>query len=177
MTQKKNRSKGKLLLAMETQISPKDFHRFLYLATFRRTQWLMQVLLAMSAIGACIVAYQDQTFYPLVFLMMFVFYCVLCFGGVALTVEWRNRKQAPKSTLHLQYLFYKEQLELQVPGEEPTVWQYDNLYRVLESRRYLVFYGTVTEAFVLRKEDIPGDERRELLEMLQEKLHRRYRKA
>lgn len=170
------------VLQVTTQMERKDYRRFLYLATFCRNHLVIPLLFIVAAIGALAVAYQEGGVKWSGFITAFGVYCVLCFGAVALLVEFRNRQHAKGNTLGFGqkqvYEFYEDRLVTYTPEDpERAALLYGQMYRVLESRRYLIFYCMANLAFLLRREDLSDAEWEQLTALLRQAMGKRYRRV
>ncbi len=170
------------VLTVTTQMERKDYRRFLYLATFCRNRIIIPLLFIVSAIGALAVSYSEGGVHWSGFIGAFGIYCVLCFGAVALMVEFRNRQHAKAEGGSFGqkqvYEFYGDRLVTYADSTpERAALRYEQMYRVLESRRYLVFYCMANLAFLLRREDVTGEEWQQLTQLLQQAMGKRYRRV
>lgn len=164
-----------------TQMERKDYRRFLYLATFCRNNMVIPLLFVVAAIGALAVSYQEGGVKWGGFIASFGIYCVLCFGAVALLVEFRNRQQAKGGAMGFGqrqiYEFYEDRLVTYTPEDkERAALRYEQMYRVMESRRYLIFYCMANLAFLLRREDLSEAEWERLTALLRQAMGKRYRR-
>lgn len=150
--------------SMTTQMSPKDYRRFLYIATFLRSPAPLIILGLMSLLGAISVSLILAVGSLWVMGLIWVFMAILAGLAVCLKVERRNKARLKtdktgtfesKSTL----IFEPDKIIFDSPATvSHGELYYHQFFQLLETKDYYIFYLTQTQATLVCKRDIPEED-------------------
>lgn len=166
-------------IIINTTMTREDYRKFLYIATFRRNKLVIPWIGLIALIGSLIVSYENGV---LDFTRLIISWIVLFAAAIAVVVFKVERKNAQRiktdktgsfdsiNTLK----FYEDRIvfeneELKSTGE----LKYSQFHALLESKDYFIFYLTVNQASLIRKEDV--DDLNGFREFLSEKFANNYR--
>ncbi|KAJ53014.1 amino acid permease [Clostridium tetanomorphum] len=166
----------KMLFTVKTTMEKEDYRKFLYVATFKKTPIIIPMILFMAAIGSAVIAFDKGSFNIVTFLVTWVIMTAFIFGIICFKVEDRNKKRIRTDKVgafgtYQTVIFYENCIVTfneKIEGKSKI--RYDQLYRVLESKDYLIFYYNENMASLIRKKDIEEDDRTKIIELLQRKL-------
>lgn len=149
----------------ETTMEKEDYKKFLYTATFKRNKFVIPLIALIAMLGSLIVAFDNGIFNLTVFFICLIFMFILAIGVVCFKVERRNNQRiktdktgtfASKSILS----FFEDKLIFETPALNSTgTLAYNQIYKLMESKEYFIFYITYNQATLLRKKDMNDIER------------------
>ena len=148
------------IFKFETTMEKEDYKKFLYTATFKRNKFVIPIIALIAMLGALFVAFSDGTFNLTVFFICWIFMFVSAIGVICFKVERRNKQRiktdktgtfGSRSILS----FFEDKLIFETPTLNSTgTLTYNQVYKLMESKDYFIFYITYNQATLLRKKDI-----------------------
>lgn len=172
----------KALFAIETKMEPKDYRKFLYIATFFRKKMILPMIFLFSGAMAYLLSISEKGFSISAFI---VFWIVLLAVGVASTsfqIERKNKlriKTDQSGTFGAlnRLVFFDNEIEVSSEAlKSSSVIQYNQIYQVLESKEYFIVYFNANQAAIIRKIDIKREIEPKLRDILVKKIKRTYSK-
>ncbi len=165
---------------IETRMEIEDYRKFLYTATFCRNKLMIPFVILIAFAGSLIVNWSDGHFQLIPIVITWIFMTVSAIGAILFKVERKNKQRIKSdktgtfgsiNTLK----FYDDKVimeikELHSSGE----LRYDQIYRLMESREYFIFYLTMNQASLIRKKDV--DNIGSFRNFLMLKFQKRYKK-
>ena len=83
----------KKLFIVKTYIDKKDYHKFLYIATFFRRKFMIPILLVVSAIMGYFVAINKEVFSWREFFIYWILLLLITLFAIVVKIETRNREK------------------------------------------------------------------------------------
>ena len=173
-----NKSK---LFTVETTMNKKDYHKFLYIATFLRSKIIIPFMIAISGIMSFLLTYNESPFNITKFISFWIFLLAIAIFVVIFKVERRNKQRiktdktgffGSKETLD----FYEDYIKIKSTAiEGETKIKYSQFYQVLESKGYFITYFNVNQAYLIRKEDLDVDTIEKLRLLYQKVMGKNYK--
>ena len=171
------------LYSIETIMEKEDYKNFLFTTMFKRNTGTLKYLAFMSVVGAVLLAVAKFGWNPKAFVGSFVF-CFLALYVLAwIRMEYRYRKHIAQSNSAIfgsvtTINFYEDMLTMasDLTYRTSSDLAYRDFFRVLEMKKYFVFYYTKAEATILRKQDLNNIGVNEFREFIKEKFEDRYQK-
>ena len=174
---------NKVLFKVKSKLEQKDYRKFLYLTTFRKSPFSTPLIGIISLIATGAVTYANRPFTITKFLIFLVVMTIIAFGVVCLKVEYMNSlaKKNDGNGLfkeHHDLVFSENNIMVSNKGskEKPKI-QYSRLFRVLKTEKYLVIYYNTLVSSLIRKEDLDEETWTGLNELLQNKVGKRFKKC
>lgn len=137
-----------------------DYRRFLYIATFRRNKLMIPYVLTVAFIGSFFINRINNTLNPVVFIITWILLTGLVIYAVYFMAVRKNDKRIKTNKTgtfdSINILkFYEDSLIMENESLHSTgEIRYDQIYKLMESKEYFIFYITIKQAFLLRKKDI-----------------------
>lgn len=174
-----NRQEPKFII--ETTMTKEDYKKFLYVATFRRNKLVIPLLILVSLMGSLAIGFDVDGFSWGRFIISVLFLTPMAFGIIIFQVERKNAKRVKTdqtgsfdsiNTL----TFYDDKLVMKNEVFKSTgEIKYAQFYGVLESKDFFIFYLTVNQASLIRKEDVDSPE--EFKKFMEEKFQEKFKKV
>ncbi|MBO8159526.1 YcxB family protein [Thermosyntropha sp.] len=170
------------LFTVITCMEERDFHKFLYIATFRRSKIIIPFIFFISALMAFLLVYGEKQFGMVKF---FIYWIILVFIAILVVffkVEIKNRQRIKtdktgvfnsQETLDFYEDFFVRESSA-FEGEFKI--KYDQLYQVLESKDYFINYFNVNQAFLIRKKDMGTETVERLRSLYRRKMGDKYKR-
>lgn len=146
--------------AINTVMTGEDYRKFLYIATFKRNKLMLPLLGLIALAGSMIVSMSNGHIDLPSLIISWIFLYALAIGAVIIKVErkYARRIKTDKTGTFdsVSVLkFYEDKIimeneQLKSTGE----LKYDQIFMLMESKDYFIFYITVNQASLLRKKDI-----------------------
>lgn len=165
--------------AVQTKMEKEDYRKFLYLATFFREKFTLPMVFGFAALGAAGIQLSEGAFAPLRFILLTVFLFAAAIGVLCLRVERQNKRRVASDKTGtfggvVTLRFGDEEIEVENAALHSTGKpRYDEIYELLETADYFIFYFTATQASLLRKKDVEDPEA--LKAFLKEKFAKKYK--
>lgn len=171
----------KALFTITTFMDKKDYHKFLYFATFRKTPLIMVSLILLSGLGSLLLSFILGIFHPAVLVAIWIFMFLSCIIALSVKIEHIVKKQANENPEQLfEYpsilTFYENELTASNRNAEgSTRLGYKDFLAITETKDYIIFYFTDTTANLLRKQDVDKEDLTQIRNLLKEKAGKKYR--
>lgn len=147
-------------IIINTSMSKEDYRKFLYIATFRRNKFVLPIIILIVLIGSMIINFNNGSFNLPRLIIGWALLFVLVIVIILFKIERRNKQRIKTdktgafdsiNTLK----FYDDRIvmenrSLKSIGE----LKYSQFFSVMESKDYFIFYFTVNQASLIRKEDV-----------------------
>lgn len=170
------------LFTVETCMKKEDYHKFLYIATFKRSKIIIPFILGLAAIMAALLAYNENQFSITKFFILWIVLVIVAAATVIFKVERKNKQRIKtdktgifdsKETLYFceDYLIIKSAV---FEGESKI--KYSQLYQVLESKDYFITYFNMNQASLIRKNDMDKETTDRLRMLYQNKMGNKFKK-
>lgn len=172
----------KKLFTIKTSIDKKDYHRFLYIATFLRKKFTIPVIIIISALMAGFVSYNNGAFEIKSFLIYWLILLAITIFAIIVKIEFRNieRVKADKAGVlkAIETLdFFDDAVVIKSTAfKGKSKVKYYKFYEVIETKDYFLIYFNRRQASIIRKIDLEGPLMDELRNLLIEKIGHKYRK-
>lgn len=170
------------LFTVETTMNKKDYHKFLYIATFLRSKIIIPFFMTLSGIMSFLLTYKETPFNITKFILFWILLLAIAISVVIFKVERKNNQRiktdrtgffGSKETLD----FYEDYVKIKSTAiEGETKIKYGQFYQVLESKGYFITYFNVNQASLIRKEDMDGDTIEKLRLLYQNVMGKNYKR-
>ena len=147
-------------IIINTTMSREDYRRFLYIAAFRRNKAIIPLLALISLAGSIFVSLEHGHVNVLKLIISWIGLLVLAMAVVVFKLELRYRQHIKTdktgafdsiNTLK----FYDDKIVIENKALKSTgEIKYSQFYALMESKDYDIFYLTINQASLLRKNDI-----------------------
>lgn len=175
--------KDKKLISVKTSIDKKDYHKFLYIATFLRRKLMIPMIILVSVIMAGVVAFNKEVFK---FTDFFIYWAILLgitFFAIVIKVETRNREKIKadkiNGSLKAQETleFYDDFVVIKSTAfKSKSKLKYSKFHDVIETKNYFIIYFNRQQASIIRKADLDNEIIGDLENLFIEKLKGKYRR-
>lgn len=173
----------KKLFAVKTSMDKKDYHKFLYIATFLRRKFMIPVLLVVSAIMGYFVAYNKEVFKWSEFFMYWILLLGITVFAIVVKIETKNREKI-KDNKKSGVFSARETLEFfddcvvvkSTAYKSKSKVKYSQFYEILESKDYFIIYFNRQQASLIRKVDLDLESLEKLKRLFNDKLSHKYRR-
>ena len=165
---------------IQTKMEKEDYKKFLYLATFFRNKLTLPMILLLAFLGSAAIQLTEDAFSLVPFLVVTILMFVVAVAAVCFQVERKNQQRVTTdktgafgsiSTLR----FGEEVIEMENEAMHSSgELRYDQIYQLLETHDYFIFYLTANQASLVRKKDVT--EVAAFRTFLQEKFAGKYKK-
>lgn len=172
----------KKLFTIKTSMEKKDYHKFLYIATFLRKKFTIPVIIIISALMAAFVSYNKGTFELKGFLIYWVLLLAITLFAIIVKIEVQNRERikADKAGVlkSIETLdFFDDAIVVKSTAfKSKSKVKYYKFYEVIETKDYFLIYFNRRQASIIRKVDLEESLVNELRNLLIEKIGPKYRK-
>ena len=173
----------KKLFIVKTYIDKKDYHKFLYIATFFRRKFMIPILLVVSAIMGYFVAINKEVFSWREFFVYWILLLLITLFAIVVKIETRNRekrKEDKKSGIFSAcetLEFFDDFIVIKSTAyESKSKVKYNKFYEILETKDYFIIYFNRQQASIIRKFDLDKENIGKLQNLFSKKLSSRYRK-
>lgn len=151
---------GQIIYTIRTIMEKEDYRKFLYIATFRRNYLVIPMIAVMALAGAVLSAWSyGKVTLLFVFSFWVLLFCV-SIGVICFKVERKNKRRIStdktKTFGSVTILkFFDNYLVMETPATKgKNTLNYDQFYKLIESKDYFIFYFNANMASLLRKKDI-----------------------
>ncbi len=166
-------------IIVNTTMSKEDYKKFLYIATFKRSKFVIPYLILISLIGSIIISFRNGSFSFVQMIISWILLFVLAIAVVLFKIERKNAQRIKTdktgtfdsvNTLK----FYDDRIVMENNALKSTgELKYNQFFAVMESKDYFIFYFTVNQASLIRKKDV--DNLDEFKEFIIEKFGDKYK--
>jgi len=166
-------------IIVNTTMSKEDYKKFLYIATFKRSKFVITYLILISLIGSIIISFRNGSFSFVQMIISWILLFVLAIAVVLFKIERKNAQRIKTdktgtfdsvNTLK----FYDDRIVMENNALKSTgELKYNQFFAVMESKDYFIFYFTVNQASLIRKKDV--DNLDEFKEFIIEKFGDKYK--
>ena len=148
------------LFTVKTTIEQKDYHKFLYIATFFKRKVYPLILFIFTAILSLLVTYNEGCFSPKEFLVFWIILNIFLILVIVIKIEiiFRQRIKTDNTgffnsteilDFYTDFLIVKSKV---FEGEMKI--KYNQIYKIFESKDYFIFYFNINNATLIRKDDL-----------------------
>ena len=148
-------------IIIKTSITEEDYRKFLYIATFKRSKFIIPFMIIISLIGGLAISFNNGQINLFILIISWVSLFALSFIVIIFKVERKNKQRIKTdktgtfdsiNTLS----FFEDKVVMENESIQSTgQLNYDQFYALLESKDYFFFYINVNQASLIRKVDIP----------------------
>lgn len=173
----------KKLFSVKTSIDKKDYHKFLYIATFLRRKLMIPMIIIVSAIMAGVVAFNKEVFQ---FTEFFIYWAILLgitLFAIVVKVETRNREKIKADKIngslkaHETLEFYDDFVVIKSTAfKSKSKLKYYKFHEIIETKNYFIIYFNRQQASIIRKVDLDNETIENLKKLFIEKLKGKYRR-
>lgn len=145
---------------VQTTMEKEDYKKFLYIATFGRNKLVLPMIFGLSLLGGAAIQFGEETFQLLNFLLTTLLLFVAAVGTICFKVERKNKQRIATDktgtfgsicTLR----FGEDAIKMENEAMHSTgEIQYQQIYQLLETRDYFIFYLAMHQASLVRKKDV-----------------------
>lgn len=149
-------------IVINTTMTKEDYRKFLYIATFKRNEFIIPMLGLFVLAGGLIISFHEWGLNLVKLIISWVFLFGLAIGTILFKVERRNARRVKTdktgafdsvNTLK----FFDDRMVMENEALKSTgELRYDQFFTLLESRDYFILYLTANQASLIRKKDIEG---------------------
>lgn len=173
-------SNQNVLYEITTTMEKEDFKKLSYLTIFKNKNKTIALIILMAAVGGILASMIEGSFSPLKFLLVSLILIPTELAAILLSVEYKAFKRMSLVRVGLAVMrqdltFYENYLVAEDSlSKGPKKVKYDSLYQVQETKDYYVVHTSASNASLIRKKDIPYEDRPGFHKFLQAKLGTRY---
>ena len=174
---------NKMLFKVTSKLEAKDFRKFLYLATFKRSPLIIPVIGLIGIIAASTITFVNGPFTVVKFLGLFLAMFLISYIATCLKVEYRSfvvkkDKNHPIVKDNHNISFFENYImPAKNKGKNKTKIEYSKLFKVLKTDEYLVIYYNTSVASFIRKEDLNEETWTGLTELLKNKVGKNFKRV
>lgn len=174
---------NKMLFKVTSKLEAKDFRKFLYLATFKRSPLIIPVIGLIGIIAASTITFVNGPFTVVKFLGLFLAMFLISYIATCLKVEYRSfvvkkDKNHPIFKDNHNISFFENYImPAKNKGKNKTKIEYSKLFKVLKTDEYLVIYYNTSVASIVRKEDLNEETWTGLTELLKNKVGKNFKRV
>lgn len=172
-----------VLLEIETKIEKEDYHKFLYLTTFKLKKSPLLILIFLHAFLAVLIAFSRDTFSFSFLIIMLLVMIIFVLSILIFKLEYLYKKRiktdktgafGSKAILN----FFSNYISIKSEYLQTTSkLNYNQIYKAIEIKEYYVIYFNHKSASIIRKKDIIESDQKILSKILTNKLNRNYKKV
>lgn len=172
----------KKLFTIKTSMDKKDYHKFLYIATFLRKKFTIPVIILITALMAAFVSYNNGAFEVKSFAVYWLILLIITLFAIIVKIEFQNRERvkADKAGIlkAIETLdFFDDAVVVKSTAfKGKSKVKYYKFYEVIETKEYFLVYFNRKQASIIRKKDLEGNLESGLRDLLIEKVGHKYRK-
>lgn len=172
----------KKLFTIKTSMDKKDYHKFLYIATFLRKKFTIPVIILITALMAAFVSYNNRAFEVKSFAVYWLILLIITLFAIIVKIEFQNRERvkADKAGIlkAIETLdFFDDAIIVKSTAfKGKSKVKYYKFYEVIETKDYFLVYFNRKQASIIRKKDLEGNLEGGLRDLLIEKVGYKYRK-
>lgn len=173
----------KKLFIVKTSMDKKDYHKFLYIATFFRRKFMIPVLLVGSAIMGYFVAYNKEAFKWSEFFIYWILLLGITLFAMVVKIETRNREKIKDNKKNGIFSacetleFFDDCVVIKSTAyKSKSKVKYNKFYEIIETKDYFITYFNKRQASIIRKVDLDKEIMEKLQNLFSEKLSHKYRK-
>ncbi|MSU02529.1 YcxB family protein [Tissierella pigra] len=170
------------LFTVKTRMTKEDYHKFLYVATFRRNKVIIPFIIILAALMAALLAFDDREFNIIRFFMLWILLALVSFSTMIFKVERRTKQRIKTDNtgvfdsqdildFHDDFLIVKNTA---IEGQSKI--KYDQFYQVLESKDYFINYFNMNQASLIRKKDMDEEAIKKLRNLYEKQMGNKYKK-
>lgn len=165
---------------INTKLEKKDYKKFLYIATFLRRPYTILLIIIISFFGGIMATWDGGMAAKELVIFYWIFMFIISMVTLMWNVERKNKRKSKEGgevfSRNILY-FYDDKIAI-TDGqlEKPLALTYNQIYEVLESKNYYIFYFSKTMASLIRKEDMAANTK-DFSDFISFKLGNRYRKT
>ncbi|RDU24396.1 YcxB family protein [Anaerosacchariphilus polymeriproducens] len=142
------------IFSVKTTMEKEDYKKFLYIAIFCKNKLLVPVIILLTIIGSLIINYSNLLAIILTWILLFVLSIAsLCFMVVTKNKQRLKSNKAGEFGSFIVWKYYDEKIIMENEVFHATEMRYDQIYQLLESKDYFIFYLTKNQASLVRKRD------------------------
>lgn len=145
---------------IKTKMEKEDYRKFLYIATFCRSKVVIPMIVGIALVGSIALNYSTWGLNIVGVILWTVILFVISMSVICFRVERRNKSRITTDNTgafgsETVLLFYDDRIvienkEMKSMGE----LRYDQIYSLLESKDYFLFYINANQATLIRKKDV-----------------------
>ncbi len=155
---------GSLKFTITTKMEKDDLKKFMYMATFFRKKATIPMLVTVSLLGSLWVNFAWGNITTLGFFIATIIMLIFVVGVICFKIE-RRVKQRIKTdntgTLGSESVlrFYEDHMEMESETfRSHSELRYEQLYELMETNDFYMFYISANQAYMVRKKDVKADE-------------------
>lgn len=170
------------LFTVKTRMTKEDYHKFLYVATFRRNKVIIPFIIILAALMAALLTFGENQFNIIRFFMFWILLAFVSFSIVIFKIERRNKQRIKTDNTGVfdsQDIldFYDDFVIVKNTAiEGQSKIKYDQLYQVLESKDYFINYFNMNQASLIRKKDMDEEAIKKLRNLYEKQMGNKYKK-
>ncbi|WP_353095338.1 YcxB family protein [Tissierella praeacuta] len=170
------------LFTVKTRMTKEDYHKFLYVATFRRNKVIIPFIIILAALMAGLLAFDNRQFNIIGFFIFWILLALVSFGTVIFKVERKNKQRIKTDNtgaFDSQDIldFYDDFLIVKNTAIEGQIKiRYDQFYQILESKDYFINYSNMNQASLIRKKDMDEETLEKLRNLYEKQIGNKYKK-
>lgn len=152
------------LMTINTTMTKEDYRKFLYFVTFKKNRLAIPSWGLLTALLSLLISFEYGYFVPARFVIGWALLFIIALGTIVFRVEKRYKQRlrtdrtgtfGGTNTLK----FYEDKIAMESSGPKAAgELTYEQFYAVLESREFLIFYFTSSQASLIRKKDLADPE-------------------
>lgn len=166
------------IFAVKTSLTKSDYHKFLYITSFFKNPDRILLTFCYSAICAALLSFSNGSGIAVtagLAVVLFLLLMLLRCAGIERKYSVRistDKTGLLDSVTEIEFFDSEMAVRSESPKTVSTI-EYDRIYRLYESRDYLMFYCNAGQASVIRKVDVENVGA--LTAFLREKFGERYK--
>lgn len=171
------------LFTVKTTMKKKDYHKFLYISTFLKSNIMILFLLFLTAFLSGQIAYNENYFDLKNFLIFWIILMMVLILAIIFKIEIKFRQiiktdktgsfDSPEILdFYADFLIVKSKV---FEGEIKV--KYDQIYKVFESNDYFITYFNANKATLIRKKDMKSEVIDSLRSLYKKNLTNKYKKV
>lgn len=170
------------LFTVKTAMEKKDYHKFLYIATFLKSKVMIFFMVSLSAFLALSHAYSGNQFYVKKFFIFWIVLIIIATLVIIFKLEMKFKqkiKTDKTGSFNSQETidFYGDFLIVKstvFEGENKV--KYSQFYKVFESKDYFITYFNINKATLIRKKDVENKTIESLRSLYKKNLRKKYKR-
>jgi len=169
-----------LRLIVKTTMEKEDYKDFLYKTTFFKSNYAIPFILLSSGLMAIFLSQGYQGNSVVYFFGSWIFLIVIVTLNIVYKIERKFKRKIDNDIAGLfgsmeRLEFYDDFIIINSPKFSGVVtFRYDQIYRVIDQKRYFLVYFNATQSIMIRKKDMNLELNGRLRSLYKEKLSDRY---
>lgn len=172
---------NKKLFAIKSSMDNKDYHKFLYIATFIRKKFMIPTIVVVTFLMAAFVSYSNNIFQIKSFFIYWIILLIITLFAIIIKLEFQNRERAKKdedgvfkATETLEF-FENEVTIKSTAFKGKSKIKYYKIYEVLETKNYFIIYFNRKQASIIKKSNLDEKTLSSLKDLLCDKIGNKYK--